>query len=158
LLYVSVIGPGDGASEALQAAAREVGRLVAEAGGIVVTGGGSGVMAAATLGAGAAGGRTVALLPGLDRGSAAAPADVVIPTGLGELRNGLVVRAADVVIAVGGSWGTTSEIALAMRTGVPIVALSGWRYVEGDGDELEVHRASTPAEAVAAAKELAGLR
>src|SRR3954471_19587976 len=102
-MYVAVVGPGDAAPDADLAAAREVGRLLAEAGAIVLTGGLGGVMAAATDGAVEAGGLSVALLPGADRSASAAT--VVIPTGLGELRNALLVRAADAVISVGGSWG-----------------------------------------------------
>jgi uncharacterized protein (TIGR00725 family) len=123
-LYVAVVGPGDAATPADVEAARTVGALLAERGAIVVTGGSGGVMAAATAGANGAGGLTVALLPGSSRGGC--PATIAIPTGLGELRNGLLVRAADAVIAVGGSWGTLSEIALARRTGVPLVCLGGW--------------------------------
>jgi hypothetical protein len=128
-------------------AAREVGRLLAEAGAIVLTGGLGGVMAAATEGAAAAGGLTVALLPGTDRSGS--PATVVIPTGLGELRNGLLVRAADEVIAVGGSWGTLNEIAFAMRTGVPVVCLGGWDVRDAVGEKVKLRSADSPAEAVA---------
>jgi len=145
--YVAVVGPGESASADDVAAAREVGRLLAEAGAIVLTGGLGGVMAAATEGADAAGGTTVALLPGTDR--SVSSATVVIPTGLGELRNGLLVRAADAVIAVGGSWGTLSEIALAMRTDVPIVCLGGWDVRDAEGEKLKLRRANTPADAVA---------
>jgi hypothetical protein len=113
----------------------------------VLTGGLGGVMAAATEGAAAAGGLTVALLPGTDRSGS--PATVVIPTGLGELRNGLLVRAADAVIAVGGSWGTLSEIALAMRTGVPVVCLGGWDVRDAVGEKVKLRSADSPAEAVA---------
>ncbi|HZC69377.1 MAG TPA: dethiobiotin synthetase [Jatrophihabitans sp.] len=141
--YVAVVGPGDARPEEV-AAAREIGRLLAEAGAIVLTGGLGGVMAAATAGASAAGGLTVALLPGTDR--SVSSATVAIPTGLGELRNALLVRAADAVIAVGGSWGTLSEIALAQRTGVPVVCLGGWEVV-GAGASLPT--AETPADAVA---------
>lgn len=145
--YVAVVGPGEAAAPADVGNAREVGRLLAEAGAIVLTGGLGGVMAAATEGANAAGGTTVALLPGTERsGSDAA---VVIPTGLGELRNGLLVRAADAVIAVGGSWGTLSEIALAMRTDVPVVCLAGWDVRDAAGATVDLRRADSPADAVA---------
>src|SRR3954452_11631223 len=138
-MYVAVVGPGAGATQAECAAAREVGALLAARGAIVLTGGLGGVMAAATSGAAAAGGVTVALQPGTSREPS--EATVVLPTGLGELRNGLLVRCADAVIAVGGSWGTLSEIALARRTGVPVIGLGGW-------DLPDVARASSPAEAV----------
>jgi uncharacterized protein (TIGR00725 family) len=146
-VYVAVVGPGEGASAADSAAAREVGRLLAEAGAIVLTGGLGGVMAAATEGAGSAGGLTVALLPGTDR--SVSTASVAIPTGLGEVRNALLVRAADAVIAIGGSWGTLSEIALAMRTDVPVVCLGGWELRDESGDSVALPRADSPAAAVA---------
>lgn len=147
-MYVAVAGPGDAATRADVDAAREVGRLLAEAGAIVLTGGLGGVMAAATEGATAAGGVTVALLPGDDR--SVSSATVVIATGLGELRNALLVRAADAVIAVGGSWGTLSEIALAQRTGVPLVVVSGWDVRDSAGAPAGLRRAGSAAEAVAA--------
>jgi uncharacterized protein (TIGR00725 family) len=133
-LYVAVVGPGESASDGDLAAARTVGALLARAGCIVLTGGLGGVMAAATEGANEAGGLTVALLPGPSR--AGCPATVALPTGLGELRNGLLVRAADAVVAIGGSWGTLSEIALARRTGVPVVTLGGWEVAGGAVDRV----------------------
>jgi uncharacterized protein (TIGR00725 family) len=145
-VYVAVVGPGDGASGADLAAAREVGRLLAAAGAVVLTGGLAGVMAAATEGAAEAGGLTVALQPGPERAPSAAT--VVLPTGLGELRNALLVRAADAVIAVGGSWGTLSEIALARRTGVPVVCLGGWQVRDAAGEPVPLETADSPADAV----------
>jgi uncharacterized protein (TIGR00725 family) len=143
---VAVVGPGDTATDADVAAARDVGRLLAAAGAIVFTGGLGGVMAAATEGASSAGGLTVAILPGTDRSVSSAA--VVIPTGLGELRNGLLVRSVDAVIAVGGSWGTLSEIALARRTGVPVVCLGGWAVRDAEGADVDLRRTTSPAEAV----------
>jgi uncharacterized protein (TIGR00725 family) len=145
--YVAVVGPGDSATPADVAAAHEVGRLLAEAGAVVLTGGLGGVMAAATAGANDAGGVTVALLPGTDRSGSSAT--IALATGLGELRNGLLVRAADAIVAVGGSWGTLSEIALAMRTAVPVVCVGGWDVRDGAGAGVELRRAGSPAEAVA---------
>jgi uncharacterized protein (TIGR00725 family) len=145
--YVAVVGPGEGAAPEDVALAREVGALLAERGAIVLTGGLGGVMAAAVDGAGSRGGLTVGLLPGSDRSGCAAA--VTIPTGLGELRNGLLVRAADALIAVGGSWGTLSEIALAMRTGVPVVVVGDGWDVSGPTDAPA--RARNAAEAVRAA-------
>jgi uncharacterized protein (TIGR00725 family) len=146
-VYVAVVGPGDGATTDDLAAADEVGRLLAAAGAIVLTGGLGGVMAAATEGARMAGGVTVALQPGPVR--APSSATVVIPTGLGELRNALLVRAADAVIAIGGSWGTLSEIALARRAGVPLVCVGGWEVRDGSGAVFDLPHAQSPAEAVA---------
>jgi uncharacterized protein (TIGR00725 family) len=128
--YVAVVGPGDGATQEQVEIARQVGSLLAEKNAVVVCGGLGGVMAAACQGAAARAGLTVGLLPGRDRAAAAQAGNrhlsVVLPTGLGELRNGLVVNAADAVIAIGGSWGTLSEIALAMRTGKPTIVLGSW--------------------------------
>lgn len=140
-MYVAVIGPSMASSDEM-ALAREAGRLLAVAGHVVVTGGLGGVMAAAA--EGAAAGTVVALLPGTDRSAASPGHDVVIPTGLGEMRNALIVRAADAVLAVGGAWGTLSEIALAVRTGVPVVAVRSWALPE------PVRHFETAAEAVAA--------
>jgi uncharacterized protein (TIGR00725 family) len=144
--YVAVVGPGDETARPVDVErAREVGRLLARAGAIVLTGGLGGVMAAATEGAATEGGITVALMPGTERAS---NATVAIPTGLGELRNALLVRAADAVIAVGGSWGTLSEIALARRTGVPVVVLDGWDVRDQRGQPRDATRALTPEDAV----------
>jgi len=124
--YVAVVGPGSGATQAELDDAEHLGEVLARDGAVVVTGGMAGVMRAAARGAHRAGGVSVGILPGTDRAGGSAAHTVLLPTGLGELRNGLVVRAGDVVVAVGGSWGTLSEIALAVRTGVPVVTLAGW--------------------------------
>jgi uncharacterized protein (TIGR00725 family) len=106
-----------------------------------VCGGLGGVMEAACRGASQAGGTTVGLLPGLDRRDANPYVDVAIPTGLGEARNALVVRTADALVAVGGGYGTLSEIGLALRTGKHVVGLATW---EIDG----IERVSSPGDAV----------
>jgi uncharacterized protein (TIGR00725 family) len=107
-----------------------VGRLLAERGAMVVCGGLGGTMEAACRGARAAGGTTLGLLPGLDRSDANEFVTVAVPTGLGEARNALVVRAADAVIALGGGYGTLSEIALALKAGKRVVGLGTWE-IEG---------------------------
>jgi uncharacterized protein (TIGR00725 family) len=135
-----VIGPGD---EPVEVAA-EVGRLVAERGAVLVCGGLGGAMESACRGAKEGGGLTVGILPGADRSAANPFVDVALPTGLGEARNALVVRAADVVIAIGGGYGTLSEIALALKAGKPVVGLGTW-----DIDDVIV--AEDPETAVAAA-------
>ncbi len=124
-VYVAVIGPGTASPEEI-GVARRVGRELARGGHLVLTGGLGGVMAAACQGAHDAGGVTIGMLPGADRHSGNPYLTVALATGLGELRNGLLVRASDAVICVGGSWGTLSEVALAVRTGVPVVAVGGW--------------------------------
>jgi uncharacterized protein (TIGR00725 family) len=123
--YVAVVGPGEASREQVETA-EWIGRGLAERGAVLVCGGLGGVMAAACRGAASTGGLTVGILPGLDRADANAWVRVAIATGLGELRNGLVVRAADAVIAIGGAYGTLSEVALALKSGVPVVGLDTW--------------------------------
>ena len=106
--------------------AEAVGRALGEARVLLVCGGLGGVMEAACRGAKAAGGTTVGLLPGLSRADANEHVDVAIATGLGEARNALIVRAADALIAVGGEFGTLSEIALALKSGKPVVGIGSW--------------------------------
>ena len=142
--YVAVVGPSAPEGPQIVAAAREAGRLLAERGCVVVTGGLGGVMAAAADGASGAGGTTVALLPGVSREDASPGHTIALPTGLGEMRNALLVRSVDAVLAVGGAWGTLSEMALAARTGVPVFAVDSW-----DLPGPEVVACDTVAEAVA---------
>lgn len=146
--YVAVVGSAD-ATAAQDSTAEEVGRELADLGVIVLTGGRGGVMAAACRGARSRGGTTVGILPGLDRAEANEWVTIAIPTGLGELRNGLIVRAADVLIAVGGAYGTLSEVALALSAKVPVVGLETWS-IEG------VRLARSPSEAVGMALGLVG--
>ena len=141
--YVAVVGAGDAPPDALDRAER-VGRGLAEAGAVLVCGGHGGVMEAACRGARSADGLTVGILPGLDRSAANPFVAVALPTGMGELRNGLVVRAADAVIAVGGEFGTLPEVALALKAGKTVVGLGSWDI---DG----IRPAAGPAEAVEAA-------
>jgi len=123
--------------------AEAVGRELAARGAVVVCGGLGGVMEAACRGAKKAGGLTVGILPGTDRAAANAFVDVAVPTGLGEARNALVVRAADALIAVGVGYGTLSEIALALKAGKRVVGLDSWD-IEG------ILAAADPQAAVAA--------
>ncbi len=138
--YVAVVGASQAARE-LEATAEQVGTLLARAGAIVITGGRGGVMAAASRGAHDAGGTVIGLLPGTSRGEANEWVTIALPTGLGELRNGLIVRAADVLIAVGGAYGTLSEVALALATDVPVIGLGSWAI---DG----IEQTATPEDAV----------
>ncbi len=121
--YVLVSGAGEPRDPALVETATTAGRLLAERGWLVLTGGLGGVMAAAAAGVDEAGGTAIAILPGVDRAGASPGHAVVLPTGMGEMRNALLVRSADAVLAIGGSWGTLSEVALAARTGVPVVTI-----------------------------------
>jgi uncharacterized protein (TIGR00725 family) len=145
--HIAVVGPGE-ASDGELVAAEAIGRVLAERGAVVICGGLGGVMAGACRGAKAAGGTTVGILPGKERAAANEWVDVAVPTGLGEARNALVVRAADAVIAVGGGYGTLSEIALALKAGKPVVGVDTWS-LERDPDPIL--RTAEPGEAVAMA-------
>ena len=158
-LYIGVAGASR-AERALVEQGERLGRRLGEADVVVVCGGGGGVMEAVCRGVRAAGGTTVGLLPGLDRGDANPHLSVSLPTGLGQGRNLLLVRSSDALVAVGGGFGTLSEIALALRTGVPVVGLATWSLrlddkpveafpVAGDADTaarlaLEAARSRTP--------------
>lgn len=144
---IAVVGPSD-ADDALRETAYAVGKLLAQRGAVVITGGLGGVMAGASRGAHDAGGLVIGLLPTSDPADANEFVDVAIPTGLGELRNTLLVRSVDGVIAIGGSWGTLSEIALAMRTGTPVVCLQGWKISDQAGEPVNLITASSAAEAI----------
>ncbi len=143
--YIAVVGARDATSAQTQAA-EEIGCALAQAGAIVVCGGHGGVMAAACRGAAGAGGLTVGILPGDDRAAANEWVKVAIATGLGELRNGLIVRAVDAVVAVGGAYGTLSEVALALDAGVPVVGVETWSI---DGIESVASAAEATAGALA---------
>jgi uncharacterized protein (TIGR00725 family) len=123
--------------------ANAVGRLIAERRAVLLCGGLGGVMEAAASGAKAAGGLTVGILPGADPADANASIDVALATGMGEMRNALIVRAAQAVIAIGGGWGTLSEIALARRTNTPVVGLH-----DAFTSAVEIHREARPEGAV----------
>jgi uncharacterized protein (TIGR00725 family) len=140
-IQVAVIGSG----REHEQRAEEVGRLLAERGCTVVTGGRGEVMAAAARGAKAAGGTTIGILPGEDRTGLNEWIDHVVVTGVGHARNLAVVASGDAVIAVGGAWGTLTEIGFAQVLGRRVVVLEpGWELPE-------VPRAATAEEAVALA-------
>jgi len=138
--YVAVCGASEATPSQLEAA-REVGKLLARAGAVVINGGFGGVMGAASEGAAVEGGTVVGILPDSDRAEANTHLTIAIATGLGQARNAVLVTAADSVIAIGQGWGTLSEIALAQRLGRPVFALDTW-----DVKGLDV--VHSPAEAV----------
>ena len=157
--FVAVIGDGDPRgpeAHRILEWAEEVGQLLARGGATVVTGGLGGVMQAASRGAAGAGGQVVGILPGDDAGEANEYVTVAIPTGLGVVRNLVVVTSADAVVAVGGRHGTLSEIGLALRMGRHVVTLASWRV---DSEHRlggpSIHRARDPREAAALALRLA---
>ncbi len=153
-VHIAVSGGGEAGEEACRVA-EDVGRELARRGAVVVTGGLGGVMEAACRGAKAASGTTIGILPTDDRAAANPWVDVAVPTGMGEGRNVLVVRAADAVIAVAGEFGTLSEIALALRLGKPVVGLRTWELAR-DGRRVEAVVAATgPDEAAERAVALA---
>jgi uncharacterized protein (TIGR00725 family) len=151
--YVAVVGEGAGGdpSPELLQAASEVGRELATARAVVICGGLGGVMEAVSRGVHERGGCCIGLLPGDERAEANAYLSLALPTGLGQVRNTLVVRAADVVIAIGRGYGTLSEIALALRAGKHVVGLATWELA--DADE-RMHPVGEAGEAVRLALEL----
>ncbi len=141
MVYVGVIGGGHCTPE-VAGCAEAVGGELAKRGVTLVCGGMGGVMEAAARGASKRGGMTVGILPTLDRASANPYIRIAIPTGLGEARNALVVRASDGLIAIDGAYGTLSEIALGLQCGRPVVGLHTWDL------EAPILRASDPVDAV----------
>jgi uncharacterized protein (TIGR00725 family) len=145
---LAVIGAGD-APPAVCKLAFEVGREIARRGAVLINGGRTGVMESAAAGAREAGGHTIGILPGSDRRQANRHIEFAIATGIGEARNAVIVASADAIIALAGEGGTLAEIGFAKKFGKPILALESWPELEG------LHRATTPAEAVALALKLA---
>ena len=148
---ISVIGAGQASPEECRLA-EAVGRALAEAGAVVVTGGLGGAMAAASKGCVEAGGTAVGLLPGRDTSQANPWVTLPLATGMGESRNSLVVCTGEAVVAIGGSWGTLSEIALARKMGHSVVLLADPPV------ELPLPRAERPDEAAAWALQQARIR
>jgi uncharacterized protein (TIGR00725 family) len=157
--YVAVIGDGDPRgpdAHRILEWAEEVGHALARGGATVITGGLGGVMRAASRGALGVGGETIGFLPGADPAEANEFVRTPIATGLGVMRNLVVVTAADAVVAIGGRHGTLTEIALALRMGRQVVTLSSWR-IESDQrfGGPRIHRAREPREAAETALRLA---
>lgn len=140
-VQVGVIGGRDVSEKSLKDA-ETVGRLIAERGAVLLCGGLGGVMEAACRGAKAGNGLTVGILPSTDVQDANPYVDIVIPTGLGIARNAVIIHASDGVIAVGGKYGTLSEMAFALQTGIPVVSLNSWDV------DRQVVKAGTPGQAV----------
>ena len=153
-IHIGVMGPGrmDAAGAAM---AEEVGRLIAESGATLVCGGLGGAMEAASRGAHNAGGLVVGILPGFSADDANPYVDVPVVTGMSHARNSINIWTSDAVIAVQGSYGTLSEIALALKIGKPVVGLKTWDLRAAGCADQHFHTADTPAEAVATALRLA---
>ena len=118
-------------------------------------GGGGGVMEAVCRGARSEGGMTVGFLPGDHRSESNDFVDVALPTGMGEMRNMLLVRASDVVIAIAGEFGTLSEVAFALRLGIPVVGLDTWELSRKGQPDNSIVRATDPMDAAERALQLA---
>ncbi|MBW6434529.1 LOG family protein [Actinoplanes hulinensis] len=148
-VQIAVCGPAECTVQETEQA-RRVGELLAGAGAVVLCGGGAGVMAAVAAGARSRGGLVVGVWSGDGRAGASPDLSATVVTGMGQARNAILVRSADALISVGGSWGTLSEIAHGMRRGdLPVVALGGWRIHAADGTPVPgIHYADTPEAAV----------
>ena len=155
-VVVAVIGPGGPSVEPDRLrVATEVGAGIAEAGATLVCGGLDGVMAAASEGARRAGGVVLGLLPGSERDAGNPYLSIAIPTGLGEARNALIIRTADAVIAIGGGYGTLSEIGFALKTARPVIGIDTWELRRGGVADEGIIEAHTAAAAVGLALQLA---
>ncbi|MGH4013414.1 MAG: TIGR00725 family protein [Pseudonocardiaceae bacterium] len=149
-MQVAVCGPRH-CTDQDQANAYQVGQLLAQAGATVICGGGTGVMAAVAAGARAENGLVIGVRPNDSTEGASPDLSAVIVTNMGEARNAIIVWSADAVIAIGGSWGTLSEIALAKRRGgIPVITLGGWTIHDHDGNALTdpTTSANSPQQAV----------
>jgi uncharacterized protein (TIGR00725 family) len=154
-LFISVVGESH-ASPEIAKLAEEVGAEIAKAGAVLVCGGLKGVMEHAAKGAKSAGGTTIGIIPGSKREDANPYIDYPIITGIGYARNKLVIKTGHVVIAVGGSYGTLSEIAFAIGYEIPVVGLNTWQMIHHSGQmDQKVHRVNTPKQAVDLAMKLA---
>jgi len=153
-MFVSVIG-GSNPSEEETRLAEEVGRELAKRGVILICGGLEGVMEAACKGAISQEGTTIGILPGNDRREANAYVKIPIVTGMGYARNAIVAKSAQAVIAIGGSYGTLSEIAYALQNDIPVIGLDTWSISRAGVEDRSIITAYSPAEAVEKALALA---
>lgn len=154
-MYISVIGASD-CDQEMAEVAYKVGREIARRRHVLVCGGLGGVMDAVAHGAHDANGFSVGILPDPDRRNASKWLSAAIPTDMGHARNAIVALSGDAIIAVGGGFGTLSEIAFGLKMGKPVIGLGTWERAEGGSEELRCVTASTPEEAVAMAERLAG--
>ena len=152
--FIAVIG-GSECSPQEAKLAEEVGRELARQGVILVCGGLGGIMKAACNGASSQGGVTVGILPGGNRQAANPYVQIPIVTNLGEARNVVVVKSAEAVIAIGGGYGTLSEIGHALRNGIPVIGLNTWSLSRNGQPDNSIILAQDPAEAVSKALNLA---
>ena len=147
LIFIAVIGGNDVSSQ-IEALAEDVGREIARQGAALVCGGLGGVMEAACRGADSEGGLTVGILPGENRLDANPYVKIPIATGIGYARNAAVAKSAQAVIAIDGSYGTLTEIAYALQSGIPVIGLDTWSIAINDHENTGIIRAANPKEAV----------
>ena len=152
--FIAVIGGSEPSTEEARIA-EEVGRELARRGVILVCGGLGGVMEAACKGAQSEGGVTIGILPGESRQAANPYVQIPIITGMGYARNVIVVKSAQAVIAIGGSYGTLSEISHALQSGIPVIGLNTWALSKNGQQDNSIIPAQNPAEAVDKALKLA---
>jgi uncharacterized protein (TIGR00725 family) len=159
MLYIGIIG-GSRCTEITCERAREMGTLIAKEGWVLICGGMGGVMEAACKGAFTSGGVTIGILPGGSRGEGNSYLSYRIVTGMGHMRNALVVRSSDIIVAFEGSYGTLSEIAFANIESIPIIGFHSWRIDPkmNEGASIYTREAHTPAEAILMIKELTRVR
>ncbi len=146
-IFIAVIG-GSEPSPQETVMAEEVGREIARHGAILVCGGLGGVMMAACKGASSEGGVTIGILPGESRQAANPYVQIPIVTGIGYARNVAVVKSAQAVIAIGGGYGTLSEISHALQSGIPVIGLNTWSLARNDQPDNSIITAQSAAEAV----------
>jgi len=154
---VSVIGKSGVISPQMAAVAEEIGRGIAQRGWALVCGGRDGVMEAACRGAHSAGGLSIGIMPGYDTDDANRWLTVALPTGLGFARNTCVAAAGEVAIAIDGSYGTLSEIAMALSLSRPVIGVGTWRTPPEDTRRLDLHYADTAQEALSLLDTLMGI-
>lgn len=147
MFYVGVVGASDCSPE-VSRISREVGRLVAAAGCVLVCGGRGGVMEAASRGAREGGGLVMGILPGTRREEGNRYLTVSVVTGMGEARNAIITRSCDAIIAISGGFGTLSEIGLALKMGVPVIGLDTWQLARGGEFTRDIIPAQDPRDAV----------
>ena len=152
--FIAVIGGSEPSPQEAKVA-EEVGRELARRGAVLVCGGLSGVMEAACRGASSEGGTTIGILPGNDNKAANPYVQIPIATGLGYARNITVVKSAQAVIAIGGSYGTLSEISYALQSGIPVIGLNTWSLSRNGQQDKSIILAQSPTEAVEKALGLA---
>lgn len=153
-IVIAVIGASEASPEEARLA-ENVGRELARQGAVLVCGGLGGVMEAACRGASSTGGLTIGILPGDNAKTANPYVQIPIVTGIGYARNVAVVKSAQAAIAIGGSYGTLSEIAHALQSGIPVIGLNTWSFSRNDKADTSVIRVQNASDAVAAALSLA---